>query len=161
MEKLGPGDGIAGELVHRRQCRRRVGRAAAESGPDRDPLGERQVDAERAADHLERRARRPDGEVLLHRPGFGAVHLERDPAPVPPFGSELVGQLEPAEERLDPVVAAFFPGEHPEQQVHLGAGRNGGGVAHGRAPAASRRCRPVRASDQRPSRVTGMKVVMW
>ena len=157
------GHGAAREGVDGMERGGCVARAAAQSGPDRNALGQRQMHREALTRGLQHQGRRSHRQVLLRWPHVGTFHLDRDPPPIPLFRPERVRQAHEAKERLEAVIAVALAGQHAEEQVELGrCGDGDHGPAHGcwvvrRSLSAT----GVRASDQAPSRMMGTKVAAW
>jgi hypothetical protein len=89
LQDLVPGNRVAGEGVHRMQCRRTVTRAAAQSGRYRDALGEPDAHAKPSTGCLQDGLSRPHRQVLVRGAGFRPFHLQLH-APLDPLHHQIV-----------------------------------------------------------------------
>ena len=160
LEQFRGGNGAVGELVHRPERRGRIAGATAEAAAGRNPLDQPHRHAEAPPRGGEHGIGGPPGEVLLGGADIGTLDVERDPG----LGAgDLKGvvQGDPAEERLDAVVAGGFASEDAEEEVDLGGAGERERVAHAAASGIASRRKPVVTADQAPIRVIGTKVVTW
>src|SRR6266849_862503 len=160
VQQLMAWDRVARERIHRMQRRGAVTRAATESGPNGNTLGERDRYSEPVARRVEHGSRRSHGKIFIGRPEIRSVDLERY-AGVGATDVQLVGELEQRKRGFDLMKSCCLPSENPEKEVDLRIRRDANGIRHVACGAALRsrspRCR--RESDQRPSKVIGRNVV--
>ena len=120
LEQFVPGHDVAGKVIDGEQNPRRIARPTTQAGPNRDALGEREVNAELLPGRFENRPSGADREIVAIRPQVSATGVNCNRVAFPPFRHDLISQGQQAKERLETVIAGVFPAEYPEHQVDLG-----------------------------------------
>ena len=154
--------GVTCQPIRGMECRGGIAGPTAETGSNRNALGEREVDREPVSDRLEHSRGGLHRQILLRGSQVRARHLDCHPTTVPALGPQRVGQAYQTEEGLHAVKAVFLPGEDAQEEVHLGQRREGHRLI-GHDGLRRRDLKPpgIRASDHSPSRVMGKKDVTW
>ena len=110
-------------------------------------------------DGIEHRGRGAEHRVLDEGTGVGTLDRQRHVAALGALHDQGVVQVEQGEDRLEAVISIVFAGQHAKQEVHLRVGRELDGGHRADWARMSLKAMGLTASDTRPSRVTGSRVV--